>query len=58
MPPLLPPLEEEGELEEVKVVNGLLGLEGAGLNDGAAGLAGLAGLGLKGLSPMAALKMF
>ena len=53
MPPPLPPLE--GELEEVKVVKGLLGLEGAGLNVGAAGLEGL---GLKGLNMLAALKMF
>ena len=46
---------EEGELEEVKVVKGLLGLEGAGLNEGAAGLEGL---GLKGLKLMAVLKRF
>ena len=42
-------------MEEVKVVKGLLGLEGAGLNEGAAGLEGL---GLKGLKLMAVLKRF
>ena len=57
MPPLLAPLEEEGEGEEVKVVKGLLGLFGLGLNEGAGGL-GRDGLGLKGLNPMAALMMF
>ena len=57
MPPLLAPLEEEGEEEEVKLVKGLLGLFGLGLNEGAGGL-GRDGLGLKGLNPMAALMMF
>ena len=47
-----PPLEEEEE--EVKEVKGVLGLEGAGLKEGAGGL----GLGLKGLNLLAVFKMF